>query len=452
MPRTNFFRHNAGTVTPVWPKDKIKKKGENVVVSSIDYAPSLFLLSILLAVQGAFVALVLATRMRSVTGPGRPALLGASAITLGVSIWGMHFVGMLALRMPAPAHYLPDPTLLSFVVAILAVAGAIALVANHPLSPAAFLLGALLMGGGIVGMHFIGMSALSAEFILSYSPVYVIASSVIGFSASGLGLHLALRTGSARRPPVIPAIVIGVAISGMHYTAMEGTMMTLCVPPGAHGAGLPPGDFGLMVSMVAIAISLGFLLALNPEGSVETPASVPLPFSWAPAGSAALQGALPATLFPVAAPSWAEPERNGVETVAHRAEEATPAPLLGEDDPPRRLPHALRAERQGRTVYVEVSTLCAVHANGHYSMLASAEGETLCQLSISAVEAKLDPKRFIRVHRSHLIALDAVTSIERVGDGGLAWLAGAGKPVPVSRSRYPALRESLAAWAEGQEG
>jgi len=363
--------------------------------------------------------------MHEAAGRGRLALLGASAVTLGVSIWAMHFVGMLALHMPAPAHYLAGRTLLSFVVAILAVGGAIALVANRPLSPAFFLLGALLMGGGIVGMHFIGMSALSAGFLLSYDPVYVIASTIIGVSASGLGLHLAFRTGSPPRPPVVAATLIGLAISGMHYTAMEGTTI-LCLPSAPAEAGLSPRLFALVVAFVALAISLGFLLALNParaEAKPAAPAPVPIP-------------------IPVPAPfPWlASMPESGPE----------PRPEPAEEPPPPRLVRALPAERQGRTVYVPVERLRAVHANGHYTTLADAEGEALCLLSISAVEAKLDPRHFLRVHRSHLVALDAITAIERTGDGGLAWVAGAANPVPVSRSRLSSLRTLLAARAEGQ--
>jgi len=366
----------------------------------------------LLAVQGAFVALVLATRMREATGRGRLALLAASAVTLGVSIWAMHFVGMLAFHMPAPAHYILGPTVLSFLVAIIAVAGAIAVVANRPLSSTAFLLATLLMGAGIVGMHFIGMSALSASFLLTYDPVYVIASTIIGISASGLGLHLAFRTGGSGRPPVLAAILIGLAISGMHYTAMEGTTI-LCISTAPTAAGISPPLFAATVSIVALGISLGFLLILNPARAAETAT----PLAWAPAPDP-------------------EPEP-----------ELAPSP-----PPPRRLAQALPAERQGRTVYVAVERLRAVHANGHYTTLADTEGEALCLLSIGNVEAKLDPQRFIRVHRSHLVALDAVAAIERAGDGALAWLAGAATPVPVSRSRLAALRAGLATRVEGQSG
>ncbi len=384
------------------------------------------MLSVLLAIQGAFVALVLATRMREAARQSRLVLLAASAVTLGVSIWAMHFVGMLALHMPAPAHYLLGPTLLSFMVAIVAVAGAIAVVANRPLSSISFLLGTLLMGAGIVGMHFIGMSALSAGFLLTYDPVYVIASTIIGISASGLGLHLAFRTGGSGRPPVVAAILIGLAISGMHYTAMEGTTI-LCVPSVPPATGLSPRLFAATVSVVALGISLGFLLILKPARAAEEPALAP--------AAALSRAAPPPGPAPMSRALGSEPETDP---------ESQP--------PPRRLAQSLPAERQGRTVYVAVERLRAVHANGHYTTLADAEGEALCLLSIGSVEAKLDPQRFIRVHRSHLVALDAVAAIERAGDGALAWLAGAATPVPVSRSRLAALRAGLAARAEGQPG
>lgn len=379
-------------------------------------------------------ALVLSTRMRAAGGTKRHLLLGAAAITLAVSIWGMHFVGMLATHIAGPVRYLPGPTFVSALVALLAVTAAIALVANRPQSTPAFTGGALLMGSGIVGMHFIGMSALAGCFALAYDPLYVAASYIVGVTASGLGLHLAFRTGGGRHPPVLAAVLIGLAISGMHYTAMEGTRMAglFCAP---SGFALSPQRLAVAVVVVATAVALSFLLILAPEPPAEAQAAArpdPLP------------SPVPALLAP-------EPPPMRGPIPARPGEFSPAAPQGGAGSPPQRLARALPAEREGRAVYVEVAALRAVRANGHYTMLANADGELLCPLPISNVEAQLDPRRFMRVHRSHLVALDAVLSVERTGDGGLARVAGVAAPVPISRSRYQRLRSRLADRAKGQD-
>jgi diguanylate cyclase len=378
------------------------------------------------------VALVLSTRMRAAAGVRHHVLLGAAAITLAVSIWGMHFVGMLATHMPGPVRYLATPTFLSAVVALIAVTAAIALVANRPLSAAAFTAGSLLMGSGIVGMHFIGMAALKDCFALVYDPMFVAASWIVGVTASGLGLHLAFRTGTGRGPPALAALLIGLAISGMHYTAMEGTSMAgqICA---ASDSGLSPQRLATVVVVVAIAVALGFLVILGPQPAAEAAEALPRESLRQPATPMSATPASPGVLPP------------------RQVEVNRAAPLGGAGSPRQRLARALPAARDGRTVYVDVTSLRAAHANGHYTMLADTDGEVLCPLPISAVEAQLDPQRFMRVHRSHLVALDAVVSIERTGDGGLARLAGACAPVPISRARYQALRARLAAHAKGQE-
>lgn len=414
-----------------WPSRRhgaIDRLEEELSRAPIDYAPSQFALSVLVAIQGAFVALVLSTRMRAAAGSRRHLLLVAAAITLAVSIWGMHFVGMLAMHMAGPVRYLPGPTFVSVLVALLAVSAAIALVARNPFSAAAFTAGSLLMGTGIVGMHFIGMLALEGCFALAYDPLYVAASYIVGVTASGLGLHLAFRVGGARRPPVLPAILIGLAISGMHYTAMEGTRMVGPFCAAASG-GLSPGRLAIAVLVVATAVAVGFLLILSPLQLPET----------------TTPGAARDEAFLLAA------TRAMPGAILAPADLADPAASLdGAAGPIPRLARALPAEREGRTIYVGVEALRAVHANGHYTMLADAHSEVLCPLSIGEVEAQLDPVRFIRVHRSHLVALDAVVSVERTGDGGLAWLADAATPVPVSRARYQVLRARLADRAMGQ--
>ena len=230
----------------------------------VTYETWLVLLSIVMAVQGAYVGLSLAVQIGAATGMRRRLLLAGAAFSLAVAIWTMHFVGMLAARMRFPVDYLVFPTLLSFLVCVIVVGAAVYATSSGPLTMVRLTLSACLMGGGIFSMHYIGMSALSASAYMIHERSYVAASMAIAIAASGLALWLA--TGRGGRPPLIlSAVAFGIAVSGMHYTAMEG--LTLLPYPGAT-AGAPALSADLLaivVAIVAFCISGIFLLTLVPD-------------------------------------------------------------------------------------------------------------------------------------------------------------------------------------------
>src|ERR1700716_431571 len=166
----------------------------------VTHEPWLVALSLAVAIQGAYVGLSLAVQVAEAVGLRRRLLLAGAAISLAVAIWAMHFVGMLAARLSIPVDYLVFPTLLSF------------------------------LGGGIVSMHYIGMSALHASAHLTHAPIFVAGSVVVAIAASGLALWLA--GGRSGRPPLLlSAAALGVAIAGMHYTAMAGLSLVPHVSP-----------------------------------------------------------------------------------------------------------------------------------------------------------------------------------------------------------------------------
>ena len=78
----------------------------------VTHEPWLVALSLIVAIQGAFVGLSLAVQVAGADGLRRRLLLAGAAISLAVAIWSMHFVGMLAARLPIPVDYLVFPTLL----------------------------------------------------------------------------------------------------------------------------------------------------------------------------------------------------------------------------------------------------------------------------------------------------------------------------------------------------
>src|SRR5207302_10760982 len=143
------------------------------------------------AIQGAYVGLGLAVQIADARGLRRRLLLAGAAISLAVAIWSMHFVGMLAARLPFPVDYLVFPTLLSFLVCVIVVGAAVFAASAGPFTWVRLILSACLMGGGIFSMHYIGMSALHASAHMIHDPAYVAASLAIAVAASAVSLVLA---------------------------------------------------------------------------------------------------------------------------------------------------------------------------------------------------------------------------------------------------------------------
>src|SRR5271169_963280 len=174
------------------------------------YETWLVLLSIVMAIQGAYVGLSLAVQIAEAAWLRRRLLLAGATASFAVAIWTMHFVGMLAVRLPFQVDYLVFPTLLSFLVCAIVVGAAVYATSSGPLTLLRLTLSACLMGGGIFTMHYLGMSALDASTHMIHNPIYVAASMAIAIAASGLALWLA--TGRAWRAPLIPsALVFGIA-------------------------------------------------------------------------------------------------------------------------------------------------------------------------------------------------------------------------------------------------
>src|SRR5882724_12548960 len=100
----------------------------------VTHEPWLVALSLVVAIQGAYVGLSLAVQVAAAAGLRRRLLLAGAAISLAVAIWAMHFVGMLAARLPFPVDYLVFPTLLSFLVCVIVVGSAVYASSAGPLT------------------------------------------------------------------------------------------------------------------------------------------------------------------------------------------------------------------------------------------------------------------------------------------------------------------------------
>jgi NO-binding membrane sensor protein with MHYT domain len=184
------------------------------------YDPYLVALSILVASFASYTALDLGGHVGATRGLARRVWLVAAAITMGGGIWSMHFIGMLAFVMPIPMSYDTGLTALSLLVAILVTGGGFYVISRRSASPLRLALGGIFMGLGIAAMHYTGMAAMRGHAELSYDRLFVALSLVIAIGASTAALWLAFRTTDPWQK-LAAAVVMGLAISGMHYTGMR---------------------------------------------------------------------------------------------------------------------------------------------------------------------------------------------------------------------------------------
>lgn len=401
---------------------------------AVTYEKWLVLLSIVMAVQGAYVGLSLAVQIADAAGMRQRLLLAGAAASLAVAIWTMHFVGMLAVRLPFQVDYLALPTLLSFLICAIVVGAAVYATSSGPLTLLRLTLSACLMGGGIFTMHYIGMSALDASAHMIHDRFYVAASMAIAIAASGLALWLAAGRGG-RPPLILSATAFGIAVSGMHYTAMAGVTLYPYATTVSGAPALSTDLLAIVVAVVAFCISGIFLLLLLPDAARS--ASRPRVVAGdEPAGSVIVEEAAPPSTIPAFANAASDIPEFG---------RGTYAPLGGAGAPARPARH-LPIERDGGTHFLAVHDVVAIHANAHYTYVFDGNDRLFCPLAIGDVESRLDKSRFVRVHRSHIVNIDRVVGYRRSGDNELVELAASHHyVVPVSRSRIGSLKSRVAA-------
>ena len=383
---------------------------------TIPHEPWLVALSIAIAIQGSFVGLSLARELDSAEGFRRRLALAGSALTLATGVWSMHFVGMLAANFPSAIDYLVLPTLISFLICVHR--------GRHwrlrrPCLRAAGVsrrLGRSCDGArhqpDALCRHVGGASGRTDV----YAPSYVVASIAVSIAASAFALW-AIDSRPTRPRLFLGAIALGLAISGMHYTAMAGMRLDpLCFDVsrfvGAESA-LSRNTLALLATVVSFGVSGAFLLSLVPDA--REPRS---------AAAVATDGAAP---LPLGAHDPAPPPF------------AAPAPSRAAFVP---------VEKDGRGREIAVADIYAIRANAHYTYVHDGEHEYFCNLSISALEARLDPKAFLRVHRSYIVSVDRIARVKRSGEAGVAEL---GLPVrcsiPIARAHYRQVKLRIGALA-----
>ncbi|MFC5069973.1 MHYT domain-containing protein [Flaviflagellibacter deserti] len=182
-------------------------------------------LSVLVAIAASYTALDLASRIQNSIGRTRLSWLVTAAIAMGGGIWAMHFIAMLAFGMPMRVSYDVGLTIVSLLLPILVTGFGFFIVSQRPGSLFALLGSGLVMGIGIVLMHYMGMAAMRMPAALSYDRFWVAVSVLIAIGAATVALWLAGRD-TSHKVRAIAAVVMGFAISGMHYTAMVAATFT----------------------------------------------------------------------------------------------------------------------------------------------------------------------------------------------------------------------------------
>ena len=218
----------------------------------------LVVLSIVVAIISSFTALSLAGRVRESRDRVRLAWLTAAAVALGGGIWSMHFVAMLAFSMPGmPVSYDLVPTLASLALAIGCTGGGLAMIDwSTPTTRQTFLAG-LFIGVGVAAMHYVGMAAMRMPATLSYDLRWVAISIAIAIAAATVAMWLATQNQQIGRRAAA-AMVMGVAIAGMHYSGMHAATFRRAAMQVDEAGGLA----SLGQAFLAIAISLVTLLVL----------------------------------------------------------------------------------------------------------------------------------------------------------------------------------------------
>ena len=187
--------------------------------ASYDYR--LVALSILVAIGAAYAAFDLSSRVAATKGRAKTAWLWGGAFAMGIAIWSMHYIGMLAFRLPVPVHYDVSLVIVSMIAAIIASAVALSFISRPELQHSQLTFGAVFMGSGIGAMHYIGMAAMKMTCACVWNRWIVALSVVIAVVGCGVAI-LSLRSGAAVAGgrKLMAAVFLGLAISSMHYTAM----------------------------------------------------------------------------------------------------------------------------------------------------------------------------------------------------------------------------------------
>jgi diguanylate cyclase (GGDEF)-like protein len=222
------------------------------------YSPTLVIISLCVAILASYTALDLSGRIATAKGRAVHLWTAGGAIAMGVGVWSMHFIGMLAFNLPVDLGYDITITLLSLLIGVLSSGFALWLVSQPQLPAWQLAFGALVMGAGISAMHYTGMAAMRMQPGIDYDPTLFGASLMIAVGASGAALWIAFRL--RQHAPYVrlirggAAVIMGIAIVGMHYTGMAAARFADGSFCGAAASGLNGKGLDNLVLITTLAV------------------------------------------------------------------------------------------------------------------------------------------------------------------------------------------------------
>ena len=230
------------------------------------YDPQLVLLSLAIAVFAAGMALQLAGEARDNSHPlARQITIFTGSLALGGGIWSMHLLGMLAFELCAAVRFDLGITLLSMLPSLAASWVALSLLARRDLSLPQLCVGGVLVGAGIGAMHYSGMAAMQMAPLLRYDPWMFALSIVVAVALAILALWV--RFGLEGRLPtrwalMLSALVMGLSISGMHYTGMAAARFVGTPESQTPMAVVDSGYIAIGITLLTVALTI-FVVAAN---------------------------------------------------------------------------------------------------------------------------------------------------------------------------------------------
>ncbi|BCJ07314.1 EAL domain-containing protein [Pseudomonas sp. AA27] len=237
------------------------------------YSSSLVLISLCVAILASYTALDLTGRIATAKGRAVYLWMGGGAFAMGIGIWSMHFIGMLAFSLPIELGYDTALTALSLLIAVASSGFALWLVSQPKLPWLQLAFGALIMGTGIACMHYMGMAALRMQPGIDYDPTLFGASLAIAVGASAAALWIAFRlrqhTPYVRQIRGVAAVVMGIAIVGMHYTGMAAANFPAGSFCGALATGLAGDGLDYLVLITTLAVLAVALLTSVLDARLE---------------------------------------------------------------------------------------------------------------------------------------------------------------------------------------
>ncbi|NNM34592.1 MAG: hypothetical protein HKO53_16045, partial [Gemmatimonadetes bacterium] len=186
------------------------------------YDPALVVLSILVASFGALTALAVVNRVvHNRTARGRLGWHATGSLAMGLGVWAMHFTAMLAFTLPVPTSYDLTTTAASVIPAILGSAVALAVMSRPTIEWWRLQVGGLSLAVGIGAMHYLGMEGVRNAAVMRYVPALFVLSIIVAHLLATVALYVRFTGGSerpGRQRRLLSALVMGLAVSGMHYT------------------------------------------------------------------------------------------------------------------------------------------------------------------------------------------------------------------------------------------